>query len=208
MRNLSIILATALMLGACKQSNKVNLNADSTNKANGVDTLKERVVTADRLIEPGKRIGGTALNENVDSVIHRLGKPDRSDAAMGASMSTWFAYHDTTSYETDIYARRNMGGTDGNASRIKIIRITSPQFKTEDRLGVGNTLQQINDHFKTKFAIMYASPKDTISIYDDRGKGIAFEMNKQLKCTGVMIHQLNDSAAAYISMHPHMQRIK
>lgn len=202
------LLATPLMLCACKQRAKVNLRADSTNMANGIDTSKINVVTSDRLIDPGKRIGGTVLQENLDSVILRAGKPDRSDAAMGASMNTWFNDHDTTGYQTDIYAHRNMGGKDENVARVKIIRTTSPQYKTEDRLGVGNTLKQISDHFKTKLATMYASPKDTISIYDVRGKGIAFEINKQLKCTGVLIHHPNDSAAAYISMHPGMQRIK
>ncbi|MCJ8211981.1 hypothetical protein MUY27_19845 [Mucilaginibacter sp. RS28] len=206
-RNITVL--AALFLAACGHAKKTYLLADSASADSpNVSAAKENPVTADKLIVPGERIGGTHLNENVDSVILRLGKPDKSDAAMGSAMATWLSKEPNSPYQTDIYSHRNMGAADENIARVKIIRVTSPWFKTEERLGVGSTLPQVEDHFKTKQAIVYANGKDTLRIYDDRSKGIGFEMNNSGKCTGVLIHTKGDSTAAYISMHPDMKRVQ
>lgn len=198
------ILPLLCLAFACKQKTVTNLHAVTSTK----DTTKLPLVSAAQLIDPGKSIGLTHLNESLDSVILSLGKPDRGDAAMGAAFTTWFAKHDTLGNQTDIYSHRTMGGPDENISHVKLIRVTSPYFKTVQGVGTGLTLTEIAKHFHTEHIADYIKATDTLMVYDDAKEGISFEIDKTGKCTGVSIHKPKDSSTGYLSLHPGSQYLR
>ncbi|WDF55064.1 hypothetical protein [Mucilaginibacter sp. KACC 22063] len=193
-----IALAAMATMASCHHENKKYLHADTSNVS------KDTLIGANQLIVPGKSIGKTYINENVDSVMDQLGKPQQSDAAMGAAMNTWMHKTDTATYQTDIYSHRNFGGKDESTSRVKIIRVTSPWFKTVERIHNGSLLDSITKYYQARYTANYANGTDTLQIYDDIPQGIAFEV-KQNKCAAILVHIPKDSSASYISMHPKMQ---
>ena len=78
---ISILLCTVL---ACRQhapNVQVNSNAAS-------NLVKENKVPSAQLIVPGKNIGQTYFGEDMRIVFKKFGKPDVSDAAMGASLTS------------------------------------------------------------------------------------------------------------------------
>ena len=165
-----------------------------------ISTL-EKQVPADSLIIPGKSIGQISLNENAANVYKLLGKPDSSDAAMGKSLSTWYADHDKKGYVTQIFCARDMGNADENISSINQIRVTSPYFKTKEGICAGTTLQEINAVFSTKKSVSYPNKNSPYAIYDN-GKGIAFEINNSQKCMAVIVYLPGDKGGiTYLSFH-------
>lgn len=104
----------------------------------------QKLVKPAQLIVPGKSIGQTKLNENAKIVFEKLGKPDNDDAAMGKSLSTWYAHHNPSGYQTQIFCSRYSGNPDETVTHVIQIRVTSPYFKTANSIGVGSTLKQIN----------------------------------------------------------------
>lgn len=192
------IVPILVLIAGCYHKPKTYLHVDTT------QVQKDTLIGASQLIVPGKSIGDTYIGESLDSVITRLGKPDQSDAAMGSSLSTWFAKHDSTAAQTDIFSHHNYGAKDESVSRVKLVRVTSPWFKTSEYIHNGMPLDSITIHYHLKHVADYSSAKDTLKIYDDVAQGIAFEINNQHKCAGILIHAAKDSTGTYISMHPHM----
>jgi len=191
-----ILAVTSLMLG-CEQSSTHKTLADSLHMA---DTALKTISPA-RMIVPGKRIGLISINENADSVILKLGKPARADAAMGASMMTWFIKRKKHTYQTSIYAHRNMGGADEAVSHVKEIRVTSPWYKTADYSGAGSALKDIKKLYKLVMRPVSNPNIKKLSLYDDYGAGIGFEVDSTGKCTAVLVHAEGDSSVTYIDMH-------
>lgn len=191
MRYSYLLLAPAFLLMACNQSSKTEeiKTQPDTLPVDHTETAAVQVkdtVTADKLIIPGKSIGQTALNDNGADVIKRLGRPDAGDAAMGKSMSIWYADHDSTGYQTMIYTTRQMG-TEDDVSRVKQIRITSPWFATKDNVHVGSTLQDIDGFYKTdRFATFNNKNKELYTIFKD-DIGIAFEIDQQGECKAIVV---------------------
>lgn len=163
--------------------------------------IAQKPVTAAQLIAPGKSIGQTKLLEDAKVVFKRLGKPDSGDAAMGKSLSTWYANHNPKGYQTQIFCSRKMGSADETISRVIQIRITSPYFKTTNGIGVGSTLKQINASFTSKKTSSYQENKQTFFVYDSV-KGIAFEVSAGGKCVGIIVHLLKDyGGTTYLPFH-------
>ena len=163
-------------------------------------SAEENRVPAATLIVPAKSIGHITLRENADSVYKQLGKPDSGDAAMGKSLSTWYANHDPKGYQTQVFCSRYLGSLDENISRVKQIRVTSPFFKTKEGIGAGATLAQIQAKFKVVKTALYPNKKPPYAIYDDK-KGIAFEISGG-KCTAVIIYLPGDRGGiTYLSFH-------
>lgn len=180
------------LLTACNQS-----QTKSTQTKNVADTVfntaistEEKSVASAALITPAKSIGKISLNENAAAVYKDLGKPDSGDAAMGKSLSTWYADHDPKGYQTQIYCARNMGNADENVSRVKQIRVTSPFFKTKEDIGAGATLAQIQAKFKVVKTASYPTQKPPYEIYDGKN-GIAFEILNS-KCSAVIVYLPGD----------------
>ena len=184
--------------------------ADSINITDAPISPQEnkKEFTSAQLIKPGKSIGQTALNMKAEEVNKRLGKGDKSDAAMGKAWSIWYSKptaRDTIRKETTIYFVTNMGGPD-EASRVKQIRVTSAYFKTADNLGVGSQLKFIQRAFPhLEKVTSYASDltKQPITILDDITTGIAFEINPDNTCVAVVVHEPQQPVnTTYINLFP------
>lgn len=145
---------------------------------------------AARMIVAGEMIGQIHLEMNTDSVIALLGKPDRSDAAMGKSWMVWTAGHAARAqHETAVYTARNMG-VGKEESRVKEIRITSPFFHTADSLHAGLSLEKIRlkrpglQPVQTAEAATSSGPV----FYDDVSSGISFEFDAAGSCVAIIVH--------------------
>lgn len=206
-----LLAAIAILICGCVQ-NKPKSKATDTTATTEVgisDTTGEKPVPAEQLILPGQSIGTISINESADSVSRKLGKPDAGDAAMGKSLATWYAKHDTSGYETQLFFTKQMGTAD-ETSRVKQIRITSPWFKTMDYMSVGMHLQTIESkkEFSLKKSAQYSDGNGQFFIYDDADAGIAFEIDDKNVCTGMIVHEPDkDATSSYIAFHPNTQLI-
>lgn len=172
--------------------------ADSLHDA---DSITKAVPTG-QLIVPGKRIGHININADADSLITKLRKPRFSSAGMGAQLLIWNAWYKKGKYETATYSHRNMGLADDAVSYIKIIRTTSPRFKTADFAGAGSELKDVVKIYKLKkYPLPGPGPKGAF-LYDDYNAGIGFEVDSTDKCTAVLIHVKGDSTVLHLNMHP------
>lgn len=159
----------------------------------------ETEVKPDQLITPGKGIGHLTIDLPVDSAIAKLGKPDSSDAAMGSSLMAWYS-KDADKYRTAVFARRNMGNDE--VSRIKLIMVSSPWFKTDDGIATGTTLADIEKSYQLKPVDNTAAAKKGLLVYDDNAKGITFDVDSaSKKCVAITVHQANEKPGSYINMH-------
>lgn len=157
-----------------------------------------KAISPDQLITPGKGIGHILLGEDQAKAIEQLGKPDFGDAAMGSSLVTWYANHDSSSYQTSIFSGRNFGAKDENIAHIKKILVTSPWFNTAEKIGVGSTLHEI----KQSFTVHTNNQLNRgIKTFTDKSKGISFEINNEDKCVGIIVHNTNEEAGTYLDMH-------
>lgn len=183
-------------------TSSVAVQDSATNKLIASDTSTSQTVPADRLIMPGKGIGHIMVNEDIETAIKLLGRPDSSDAAMGSALMVWFAKHDRKGYRTSVFAHRNMGGKDEAVSRIQKILISSPWFKTADGVGVGSSLAAIKKGYTVKSTLGYNTQTGKVEVYTDLDKGISFEVDKTGdKCVAVVVHKAHDTAATCINMH-------
>ena len=204
-------ISAAILLCGCMNSKQGLTATDSIHtEASTTDTAGQKPIPSEQLILPGQRVGNVSINQNADSVFRALGKPDASDAAMGKSLATWYAGHDTTGYQTQIFFSRQMGTAD-EASRVKQIRITSPYFKTMDYMSTGMHLQTIESkkEFSLKKCAQYTNNGRQFFIYDDTDAGITFEIDDKNVCSGIIIHEPHkDVMASYIAFHSNTQLIK
>ncbi|WP_311950583.1 hypothetical protein [Mucilaginibacter terrae] len=184
MKSSKLLILAAICLAACNQPDKKTETSKQTIDTTDATTTRTASIPTDKLIIPGKSIGQTALNDNGADVTRRLGRPDAGDAAMGKSLSIWYANHNSKGYQTMIYASRQMG-TDDETSRVKQIRITSPWFITKDNVRVGSTLEQIEDLYRPQKTAWFKKDSKKFDIY--QGEGIAFEIDNQQKCTAIMV---------------------
>jgi hypothetical protein len=182
-----------LMFG-CNASSHKSL-ADSLHAADS--TLK--TIPTTKMIVPGKRIGQIYINEQVDSVVDVLGKPDSSDAAMGSSFMAWFDKTGKVIRQTSIFAHREMGGTDEKNSHVKVIRETSPTFKTADYGGAGSAIKDVMKLYRLKKHMAPGNKK--LWLYDNYQTGIGFEVDSTGKCLAVYVHAPGDSSASYLNIH-------
>ncbi|MHB8208422.1 hypothetical protein [Mucilaginibacter sp.] len=189
------IPAVALLMFGCNTMSAHKSLADSMR---AVDSALKTIVPA-KMIVPGKRIGDIYINENADSVVAKLGKPDSSDAAMGASFMVWFDKTGKTVHQTSIYAHRNMGGADEKVNYIKKIRETSSKFKTADYGGAGSALKDVVKLYKLKKHNFPGNSK--LWLYDNYQTGVGFEVDSTGKCLAVYVYAPGDSSAAYLDIH-------
>ena len=158
-------------------------------KNNGNDTIM-----------PGKAVGRITLNEKVTDLYKTLGEPDSADAAMGKALLSWFAKPvikdgDTTVNSVRVFTHTNFGSKE-ESPRVKLIRITSPFFKTESRVGTGSTLAFIKMQYPTikKWASYEMAADKPVVIYADMKEGISFEIGGTTKCVGIAVHHPNEVA--------------
>jgi hypothetical protein len=204
MRKYLILIALPLWC-ACNQSPN---GAASTVHSPLVDSLHKadtvvKPITQARVIIPGKSVGPISINGNADSLSSSMGKPDSSDAAMGASMMIWNVKYKKGTYKTIIYAHRNMGAKDENVSHIKAIFVSSPFYKTTDYSGTGSDLRDVRKFFKLKAHAIPGYTAKQLALYNDYNAGISFEADSNGHCHGVLVYAKGDSSVTYINMLPH-----
>lgn len=148
-------------------------------------------------IEPGKYIGNTKVGMPTADIINTLGKPDFGDAAMGKSWSGWYSGVDSSKYAA-IYS--TTGPTGEAAYHVKQVRVNSSSFKTKSGIKVGSLLTSIKKAYPRISRIaVYENPSNhqRIEIYDEKNKGITFEITGKV-CTAVAVHHTGESANTYI----------
>jgi hypothetical protein len=171
-------------------------------KTEEANPLKGKTITAKQLIIPGKSIGQTKLDESMETVFNRFGRPDSSDAAMGSSLAVWYDNHNKAGYKTSVFARHNYNGNNEVFQHVRKILVTSPYFRTAEGIGCGSTLSQISKYYTLKQVNSYKEKGKPIDVYSDVAKGIAFEIDPALdKCIAVLVHKPNDEGSANINMH-------
>lgn len=195
----SVLLLCCAVLFACKQPGQKQNSVDTT--AQTADTAKNKTAVTNKLIIPGRSIGDIVLSEDVARVSDLLGRPDSSDAAMGSSLMVWYSRHKADGYRTSVFAHRKMGDKDEIISRIQKILVNSPEYKTAEGLGVGSTVDEIKKSYNLKPTSDYKNKDGKVQVYTDLDKGISFEIDTVGKCVGVVVHQLHDTAVAYLNMH-------
>lgn len=146
----------------------------------------------DYLIVPGNSIGKITLEENMDSVNLLMGMPDFSDAAMGKVVATWYPNQDSSAGSLSVYATRQMG-TDDETSRIKKIKVTTPEYRTKEGIGTGDSLINIARVFIVRPIDTFRSQKLLYTTYGTR-QGMTLVINPQGICQAIIVHDLSDES--------------
>ncbi len=197
MKKTILTLLIPLALAACTGTGDKKAADTSAAKSD-----EAKSVPADQLITPGESIGHIKLGEPADSVVAVLGKPDSSDAAMGSALMTWFAKHDPQGYRTTIFAHRNMGSADEEASRTKRVLVTSPFFKTKEGLATGASLDKLSETYDLKRVNSLKAMQKDILVFDDVKNGITFDIDSSSrKCVAITVHVPGDSTARNLNMY-------
>jgi hypothetical protein len=207
-----IVPVLAVTVTACQQ-NKAPKSADTiVNKTDTAhsgtspDTAAKdfpgnKPVPPAQLIVAGISIGQTTINESGKDVHKRLGTPDGGDAAMGKSVSIWYANHDTTGYIIQMYFSRGQG--DDEIQRVKQIRVTSPFFKINNEVHTGTPLKNALSLYKLKKVALFTDKGNSRSLYDDVKGGIAFDVDEKEIITGITVHEPGrEAASTYLPFFP------
>lgn len=190
-----ILFSLAAFLCACQSAQR-----NDRNKADTVPQAPPQEVNADSLVVPGKAIGNIVLGADAAPLMEIMGKPDSGDAAMGKAVAIWISGKNLTA----IYTERNMGVDD--TSRIRQIRSTYPGFLTNDHIGVGVTLKDIEQRMPVSRLGEYTEGKDTFALYTTR-EGISFEVNREEHCTGIIVHPAgSDPTSVYLPFHSNLRK--
>jgi len=190
MRNIAfyIVLTAAVSAGCSSEQDSQTHDSVTVASIPPDTTFKE-----DILLIPGRSAGNIKIDEDTEPVYKMMGKPDSGDAAMQKAVAIWYQNHDPKSYATAIYSVRDTGNHP--VARIKQIRTTSPEFKTEAGIGVHSSLSEIQGTFTVKQVANIPNGSDDPQIYDSTA-GIAFEINKEQQCTAVLIHPAGEALKA------------
>jgi len=161
----------------------------------GVATLPQASAqTGSNLIVPGRSIGQAHLGRYGAVYLAKLPNPDADDSGMGRYRSVWLSRKaggraDTLYIYSVANDPRNIKPLNGVS--IKLIRVTSPWYRTSKGLSTGSTLSQILGHFP---GVRPADRSQTL--YDDAKRGIAFEFAGPARsgsaCIAIMIHPPGD----------------
>ncbi len=196
-------MAVPVLLIACTSKPKqpaessITTTLDSSVTVSKTKAMPKRQTSAEWLIVPGKSIGKVTLNQNADSVMATLGKPDLTDGAMGSTMLTWLGKNGDSTSRVSVFTQRNMGVPDESVNRVKQIRVTSPQFKTADGIGAGAMFTDIDSRYSIKAVDKYKQLK----VYDDLQHGIAFDIDSLTsRCVAISVHAPFDRKAAHINL--------
>jgi predicted amidohydrolase len=189
--SLYAILGLLMIIITSCQSNKNNneprQNTDSTGTIQQqTSTRIESKQDSTMLIIPGQSIADIGLNVDASAIFQKYGKPDAGDAAMGKATAEWKIAPDTSKYAIAIYTVRDMGND--TTALIKRIRVTSPNYKTKQGLGTTSSLADLQSAFNLKKEKGYKTDRTPVQVYADPS-GIAFEINQQQKCIGIVVYE-------------------
>lgn len=195
---------TALLLISCNHKETATVQPQSDSTAVEVPAAAEDKLT----IEPGNRIGQIALEQNAESLTTLLGVPDLQDAAMGKAWQTWYGISKDTVGKTQLNIFTNYKDNELREKVVRLVRVTSTDFRTADKIGAGSLISDIRKRFPEVEAVAsYPDPPHAeVLLYDDREGGIAFEIADSV-ATSVIIHRKGfDIIDEYSTFHPEMKR--
>lgn len=197
----------AVSVLSCKQKQKVTIDKftdtrvkDTIIKPTYADSIKADSLqkifqaAANDTIVPGKSIGNTGLGATTGEVTAAMGKPDSTNSA--GTLMSWFSKPtgkagDTSLNSITVFASATPSAKAGEG-KIKHIRITSPYYKTPEKVSCGSTLTFIKMHYPSLKNSSLAFKDKTggdVLIYDAINDGIAFEINEATKCAGITVHE-------------------
>jgi len=187
-----LTISVLTVLSACSSGGEKSPTQEHlSNKGSlAISSDKKTAVNQELLLLPGISAGKVKLGQDAKEIYAKLGKADAGDASMQKSVSIWYKNHDQESYSTSIYTVRDTG--DNPAAKIQQVRVTSPEFKTEEGIGVSSTLELIQQKYSvTKLTGITDGGRELV-IYDSMA-GIAFETDIKGICKAVIIHRANES---------------
>lgn len=198
MKTLLIGLLSLTALGACQNQTRTagatSATSDSVISITHPDS-STFTVPADKLIVAGKQIGNISLGLPADSLQPMLGRPDRSDAAMGKAWLSWYGNRrdeHNNRISLDIYT--SYADSTMEKRTVQQVRTTSTEYSTARGIKVYNdlaTIQQQYPHMEYAGRYKELNNDRVFSLYDDRASGIAFEIveaNDQRICIGILVH--------------------
>jgi hypothetical protein len=155
------------------------------------------------VIVPGQKIGDIRLGMTVNQVHSILGKPTGRDAATGK----WWDFWDTkTAARADeLEIRYDISNDEANHHRVTEVLVTSPAFKTTAGISTASSLKAIWSAFPNLKYVDVLSEESVplIEIYDDKGKGISFEVIHKGKghassrtCYAIIVHKAGEEVQA------------
>jgi len=206
-----LVIPVMLFAAACSQKPGNFADKTTTDTANvkagtnGADSDKTITPDTAAQIIPGKRIGHISIGEPMENLTTALGKPDSSDAGMGAEQLTWFSVGHRSGYRTDVYGHANFNGKDDNIRPVKLISVSSPMFKTNEGFGVNGDYNTIKRRYALQHVATYTNTNT--KLYDDIASGIALEIDKNDKCVAVLVHAPGDSVASRIALKPGLEPV-
>ncbi|ARS38961.1 hypothetical protein CA265_04410 [Sphingobacteriaceae bacterium GW460-11-11-14-LB5] len=201
------LLGLSISLVACQSADQANQNkTDSTNNLTSaaVQPVDERF-----LVVAGHSVGEITLGENMEQVGIKLGRPSAGDAAMGKAWGIWYSNDSTGKHPNEIAVYSSYRDTSMLVKDVKQIRITSNQFKTQNGLATGSTLEDTKLKFPSlkKLSAYLNEDQDTVTVYDAQKDGIGFEFLKG-KSISLTVHRANIPVnATYLTLHPEWKAI-
>jgi len=160
-----------------------------------IDSLKIPDPKNDTIVA-GISVGSIKIGESAETLIQKKGMPDSSNAAMNKAYNGWFTKPTMEGADTMVTSFETFSVVSGKnekekTSRIKTIRVTSPQYKTDKQVGAGNTFAYVKLQYPTlkkpvaKSTTANGAP---IELFDETTEGIAFEIVDG-KCVAIIIHE-------------------
>lgn len=169
------------------------------------------VLPANPLVVPGKSLGNIRLGSAVDSLTW-MGPADYGDAAMQKAWSTWYAKPGkpgVARYQIDLYTS---GVGPELHKQVRLIRATSPWFRTAGGVRVGTPLARLKTACgPLKLAATYRpAPGAALRyLYDNARAGMAFETAGPAatsRCVAVIVHLPGQGVAStYLSLTDYLQ---
>ena len=204
MKHLFAFILTLAIFTGCQDSAE---QADETTRTDSAGAPVETAVpgnaspaldstaTSGQSIVPGKQIGRIVLGMPADSLQPLLGKPDRSDAAMGKAWLSWYnAKRDERNNRISLDVFTAYADSTMKKKNVQQVRTTSTEYSTSTGLKVYDDLATIQQkHPGVAFGGKYKELNSdrVFSLYDDLNSGIAFEIveaNQQTICIGIIVH--------------------
>lgn len=201
------LLSLSIGIVACQSSKKEEKQHEAAlNKASEPSTI----VDSNFLMVPGRSVGEISLGEDMAAVGKKLGRPDDGDAAMGKAWGIWYNKNSALKSEDEIAIYSSYRDTTMRVKDVKQIRITSPQYKTQDGLttGVSESDTKLKFPAMERISAYLNQQKDTVTVYDAKKDGIGFEFLKG-KSISITIHPMNQPiSGTYLTLHPDWKLIE
>ncbi|RYG43284.1 hypothetical protein EON79_17265 [bacterium] len=139
-------------------------------------------VLATNRVVPGESLGQIKIGDPA-TTLAKLGRPYAGDAAMQKAWATWLGKGRA---RLDVYTV-----VESDRPVIRIIRATSPSFRTASGLGPGVSEKRMRRAYPAaRDIVTYRPPSGgaPVHVFDDIEEGFAFEVQRG-QCVGIAVHR-------------------